>query len=192
MDAPTKPDTRGEILKTTLQLLGRRSYHSFSYNDISQILGIKKSSIHYHFPSKEILAVESVKKYYEKIEYLLNKLDNFTTDPWVKLDEFFNFFKILLERNEVCVGGILTAEVSTLPNSVTVETIKVFNRVFDYLANLLKISRDNGIMGFSGDPRSRAVMIMSSIEGALLLSRMFNNIQLFTDAIQIIIRDLCI
>ena len=50
---PTRQSATAEqILDLAETLIQTRSYSAFSYQDIADALGIRKASIHYHFPSK--------------------------------------------------------------------------------------------------------------------------------------------
>lgn len=58
-----KQNTKERILKYSEQLMLSKGYNGFSFMDIAKIVGIKKASMHYHFPTKEDLAVAIVLKY---------------------------------------------------------------------------------------------------------------------------------
>ena len=47
-----RSDTAEQILDLAETLIQTRGYSAFSYQDIADSLGIRKASIHYHFPSK--------------------------------------------------------------------------------------------------------------------------------------------
>ncbi|WP_257998927.1 TetR/AcrR family transcriptional regulator [Fischerella thermalis] len=47
-------DTRTQILDTAQDLIQRVGVNAMSYQDISEAVGIRKASIHYHFPSKAL------------------------------------------------------------------------------------------------------------------------------------------
>ena len=53
----TRSTTAEDILDRAEALIQTRGYSAFSYQDISDTLGIRKASIHYHFPSKTDLGV---------------------------------------------------------------------------------------------------------------------------------------
>ena len=57
--------TSDEILASARNLIMSGGYNGFSYADISEIVGIRKASIHHHFPSKVDLVRELVKRYRE-------------------------------------------------------------------------------------------------------------------------------
>src|SRR5215475_2801136 len=58
-----KSDTADKILDLAETLIQTRGYSAFSYQDISDGLGIRKASIHYHFPSKTNLGIAVVDRY---------------------------------------------------------------------------------------------------------------------------------
>lgn len=57
--------TAKHILDVAQDMVRNRGYSAFSYADISKQVGIRKASIHYHFPSKDELVRELVKRYRE-------------------------------------------------------------------------------------------------------------------------------
>ena len=52
---PDKNTVREQLLDHAQVLLMTRGYNGFSYRDLSALVGVKTSSIHYYFPSKEDL-----------------------------------------------------------------------------------------------------------------------------------------
>src|SRR5882672_12243087 len=61
-----RSDTGEQILDLAEALIQTRGYSAFSYQDISDALGIRKASIHYHFPSKTDLGIAVVDRYVER------------------------------------------------------------------------------------------------------------------------------
>jgi len=58
-----KNTVREALLDHAQTLLMTRGYNGFSYRDLSGLVGVKTSSIHYYFPTKEDLALEAVNAY---------------------------------------------------------------------------------------------------------------------------------
>ena len=51
-------DTRTRILDVAEELIQRVGLNAMSYKHISDVVGIRKASIHHHFPKKENLVDE--------------------------------------------------------------------------------------------------------------------------------------
>lgn len=48
-------DTRESLIKSAEYMLRSKGYAAFSYADLEKAVGIRKASIHHHFPKKKIL-----------------------------------------------------------------------------------------------------------------------------------------
>ena len=55
-------DTRNKILDVADDLVQRVGLNAMSYKHISEAVGIRKASIHHHFPKKEDLVDELLKR----------------------------------------------------------------------------------------------------------------------------------
>ena len=58
-----QPDTKTAILDAAQDLIQRVGANAMSYQHISEAVGIRKASIHHHFPSKETLLEELIGRY---------------------------------------------------------------------------------------------------------------------------------
>ena len=48
-------DTKGKILDVAQDLIQRFGLNAMSFQHLSDAVGIKKSSVHHHFPSKDLM-----------------------------------------------------------------------------------------------------------------------------------------
>lgn len=69
-------DTREKILSTSLDLFSHYGYEAVSIRDISSKVGIKESSIYYHFASKQAI-----------FEELLDRFENMAADMMAQLEQ---------------------------------------------------------------------------------------------------------
>lgn len=60
-----------EILDIAQHLAQTKGFNGFSYNDISNEIGIKTSSIHYYFKSKDELAIALIERYHHNLKLQL-------------------------------------------------------------------------------------------------------------------------
>ncbi len=65
-------DRKEQILEVATELVQTRSYSAFSYQDLSDRLGITKASIHYHFRTKEDLGTAVAEKYNTEVRAILD------------------------------------------------------------------------------------------------------------------------
>ena len=59
--------THSLLLDLAETLIRKRGYDGFSYADIASDAGIRKASIHYHFPTKPDLGLAVLDRYKERL-----------------------------------------------------------------------------------------------------------------------------
>jgi len=79
----------------------------------------------------------------------------------------------------MCLCGMLAAEYQTLPPSMQEIVVRFFNDNEVWLARVLARGRDDGTLEFAGDPSKTARMVVSGLEGAMLVARPFGDIERF-------------
>lgn len=72
---------REQIIETANRLFYNQGYNLTGINQIIEEAGVAKASLYYHFPSKEDLCVEYLKKRYESWSAMLQKFLAGITDP---------------------------------------------------------------------------------------------------------------
>src|SRR5471032_2760628 len=102
-----KNTVRDQLLDHAQVLLMTRGYNGFSYRDLSTLVGVKTSSIHYYFPSKEDLVLEAVNTYSADVMSSIYAIDS-SASAEKKLDRYVKLFgKIVGEGDQVCLCGML-------------------------------------------------------------------------------------
>lgn len=171
-------DMQQQILEIAETLIQTRGYNAFSYRDIAQLVGIKTSSIHYYFPAKADLGKAVVKKH---IELLYADLESLMIDKKLscqkKLDAFFDgiFAKTYLANHKMCLGGMLASDVLTLPDEIQYEVRLFFKRIENWLEQLLMLGKKQNEFTFGKNIKEEVQLIVSMLEGALLLARLFQD-----------------
>lgn len=174
----TKLNVNEMILSIAEYLIQTRGYNAFSFRDIANEIGIKTSSIHYHFPTKAELAKAVVARHIDSLHAgLVQILD----DPTMSCKKKMGFFldgiisKTYASDRKMCLGGMLAADVLTLPESIQIETRTFFKRIEKCLEELLLQGKAKGEFHLKGSTKVEAEFILSLLEGALLLARLFND-----------------
>ncbi len=72
--------TREKILDVSLEMFSQRGYSAVSIRDICKCVGIKESSVYYHFESKQNIFDELLNKFSEIAKGMMAQLENGLTD----------------------------------------------------------------------------------------------------------------
>ena len=148
-----------------------RGFNAFSYADIAPVIGVTKASIHHHFPTKSDLGLQLIQRFSEKAVEALNDIAHAHTSDLIKLREYARQYEETLKDNKMCLCGILAAEQETLSENMQ----HAVNRFFDghkrWIEQVLVAGKESGELDYAGDAGTHAQMILSCLQGAVLVAR---------------------
>jgi TetR/AcrR family transcriptional regulator, transcriptional repressor for nem operon len=172
-------DIYHQIVKSAENLTQLRGYNAFSFGDIAELIGIKTSSIHYHFPTKADLGKAVVKQH---LEMLCSVLEQIVTNNKLsyrkKLGVFLDsvFSVTYRDNKKMCLGGMLAADVLTLPEEMQAEVRVFFIKLQAWIRQLLTEACESKNFSLTKkDIPDTIKVIFSTIEGSLLLARVFQD-----------------
>lgn len=169
-----KVDTKTAILDATQALIQRVGANAMSYQHISDAIGIRKASIHHHFPTKEALLEAVIQRY---TTYFLGLVDDIVVskkDPATKLRSYAGLFEATLcegKQDKACLVGMLGAELTTLGSPAAAGVRRFYRENEIRLTRILEEGRKKGVFRFKGDIKLVAMMIFALLEGAALVMR---------------------
>ncbi len=164
-------ETAHKILDTAEELTQMHGYNGFSYKDLQNILGIKTSSIHYYFNSKNDLVNAMIKRYLVQFENALVRIKNEYDAPSDRLMELGRIYITGVSQNKFCLCGMLAAEMYCLPENIIAD-IRLFFRVAQqFVANEISRGVENGVFHSACQVEEEAWLFISSLEGAMLIAR---------------------
>ena len=167
---PAAP-TSQRILDLAERLVQTRGFNGFSYADIAAGLGVTKASLHYHFPAKAELGRSLIGRYERNFLAALALIDAKAKGPAEKLRRYAELYAQVLRDGRMCLCGMLAAEYATLPKGMQQELRHYFDENERWLAAVLEQGRRSRELAFSGAPREVARLLVSSLEGAMMLAR---------------------
>lgn len=180
-------DRREQLLNAAQEIIQRRGYNAFSYQDLSDVINIRKASIHHHFPRKEDIGLTLIKRYTEGFAGILQDILARHTNPKARLEAYCHLFDYTLtssNHEKLCLGGIMGAEMLTLPNEIKL-AIAEFCRVNEvWLKNLIKAGIADGSFNPSAQPENMARLIFSSLEGGMLAARLEDRADYLRDIVR--------
>jgi TetR/AcrR family transcriptional regulator, transcriptional repressor for nem operon len=180
-----RSNTAEQILDIAQRLIQTRGYSAFSYQDISDVLGIRKASIHYHFPSKTDLGVAVIQRYGDRFA---KALDEIAADPAASsltmLDYYISpYFQNASTDDRVCLCGALAGEMMALPEEMRVAVDHIFVSHQLWLADILKRGVDRGEFRLTTSPDKASRLIFGALQGALLVKRTTGDETQFRDVV---------
>lgn len=164
--------TADAILDTAQRLIQTRGYNAFSYRDIAQALGIRSASIHYHFPTKTDLGARLAARYRRLFRAELDAIVEGEPDAVERLLKFADLFQQTFEvESRLCLCGMLSAEIATLPEGVAAEVEGFFRDTEAWLVAVLEEGRKAKRFSFSGPAKEQARLLLALLEGAMVVAR---------------------
>jgi AcrR family transcriptional regulator len=165
-------NTKVGILDLAENLLLDRGFNGFSYANISSALKIKNAAVHYYFPAKADMGVAIIQRARERFASWTQNQRMAAKEPAEKLEAFFRQYLGFLEAGQqVCLGGALETDFKTLPPEMQVETQKFASDILFWMEGVLEEGREKQIFSFPGEARDQAILILSSLQGALQMTR---------------------
>ena len=161
------------LIENAQYLIQTRGYNAFSYSDLAKEMGIRKASIHYHFPTKSDLGVAVVQAYAEQIQVLMPDVTD--PDPESYISALSNYLTPIMamaaDEEIICLCGSLAAEQQTLSPDMQAEVTRFFKTHIIWLGTLLARGREAGAFRFEGDPDDLAKLAFSALQGGMLVRR---------------------
>lgn len=148
-------DVANSIMDAAERKMRLGGFNGFSYRDIAKEVGIKSSSVAYHFPSKEVLAAAVVRRYTDEVSEFIDEQMAKEPDPVKVWTEALR--GTTQSKEGMCPCTVLGAGIKDLPPEV-VQEVKRFHEMA------------HGKMMSAGLTKERAAEVFATLTGAMVLS----------------------
>ena len=148
-------DVKTAIMDAAERRMQLGGFGGFSFREIAADVGIKSSSVHYHFPTKEDLAAAVIRRWAEETSKFIDEELQKDPDP---VRVWTNAFRgTALSEGRMCPCTVLGAGSQDLPPEVAREVKRFFTMCLDKLVA-------------EGLSPSHAAEVLSTITGALVVA----------------------
>jgi TetR/AcrR family transcriptional repressor of nem operon len=178
----TENDTAARILDIGERLVQVRGFNGFSYADVAAELEMTKAALHYHFPGKAELGRALIERYTERFLAALADIDERIAEAPAKLDAYADLYAGVLRGQRMCLCGMLAAEYQTLPDPMRPAVIAFIDANEAWVEKVLSEGQRAGTIAVTGRPADAARLIVSGLEGAMLVARPYGDIARFDTA----------
>lgn len=161
--------TKAALLNCAETHMRSKGYSAFSYADLAVEVGIRKASIHHHFPTKECLGAELINDYINRFNETLASIEAMHPDPLQRLRAFSRLFVVSANEGLLPLCGALAAEMAALPLSLQGLTRDFFNSQLAWLQGTLSDAVRQHSWSLGTSTENLAFMLLSMLEGASLI-----------------------
>lgn len=175
---PTQKTTKEEIIAKAIEVFRKQGYYKTSMSDLATACGLQKGSFYHHFKSKEDLMQEVLQMVHA---YYKNKVFSIAYETELSGEErFIKLFKkqepIITQDLAGCLFGNMTLE--SISGKME---FKNFLKAFfsDWIAAFQHIYQENYS---EEDALALAKQSVMEIEGALMMMRLYDDMELLKEA----------
>lgn len=160
-------DTTDAIMDAAEARIRAGGYTGFSFRDLARDVGVKSASVHYHFPTKDILAAAVARRYKDK--FLASVEQDIAAGHDVVAAWKAGFRRARDGDGGMCLCGTLGAAAGALPDEVLAEARAFFEAGLDQMTR-------------RGLTAEKAAQVLATLEGAMLLANVLQRPAAFDEA----------
>ena len=176
-------ETRIALLDSAERVARQRGYDGFSYADLARDVGIRKASIHHHFPSKADLALSLVERYATRFQAELIALSREHASAADQLSAYRDLYRdALAEGTQLCRCVAMSAGPDSLADPILDALNQFHTDSVAWLTDVFETARRDGSVLHVLDAEADARATLALMEGAQLVARAAKNVALFDRA----------
>lgn len=147
-------------------------FNAFSYSDLADEIGIKKASIHYHFPSKIDLGIAYCHFKLNQLLELETRINSHVSIE-AKLLEYGDFFIPCAENNEMCGIHSMLTDADSFSEDLQSAISQLVESELGIIEHIFKNDSDENLSRLTKvSDYELALIVNSTIKGALLMNRL--------------------
>ena len=164
-------DMQTTLLTHAEDLARSRGYDGFSFADLAAGAGIRKASVHYHFPTKADLAERLMQVYTDRF---FDDLADLVEEPTAgaALDRYLALYRDALKGGEaVCLCVAFSAMRDAIPPATQTLVEAFRTQSVAWLEALFRRAQEDGSVLGVTDPKAEAAACFALMEGAQIVAR---------------------
>jgi TetR/AcrR family transcriptional repressor of nem operon len=178
-------DTRTKILDVAQDLIQQVGLNAMSYKHISEAVGVRKASIHHHFPKKENLVDELLNRCHLSYGSRYQEIIEGTGSAPEKLRQLADVYADGLQKSQLCVIGTISADLNTLQSSSCQLLEETIQNTVEIFSAAFRQGREEGSLSFSGSEEETAYAYFSFLLGAQIAARAHGGFASFRTATEV-------
>lgn len=182
-----KKSRKDDVIKTANCIIRKVGYSNLSFSQIATTLGVTRENVHHYFRKKEALGNACLDAMYDDLGGKFENIVALNIPSDKKLEEYFKIYKTQQDEREDCPIVALLAEYDLLPESMQEQVRKLVNIEHVNMEKILEDGKKSEIFFFDESSKTKALMIITLLKGAVSYSKIYDN---FKDVSTSILREL--
>ncbi|MFC3745299.1 TetR/AcrR family transcriptional regulator [Paenibacillus sp. GCM10012306] len=176
--------TKQFVIEKTSLLLNQRGYLSTSLAEVTEATGLQKGGLYNHFRDKEDLMIESFKYNCTLINERMEPAIASASTTAGKLNAFVEIY-LDLDFPGGCPIANAAVEAEAVSPPLFQHAQEAMERLLDLLVDIINTGMNQGEFRADANPRDTAIVILSLIEGGLLMNKLlpFSPLQMIKDQV---------
>lgn len=171
------------MLDAAENVVRMRGYDGFSYADLAGAVGIRKASIHHHFPAKQDLATAIVARYAARVVQRLDVVADSAASGGAAITSFVTLYRDASGDGDMlclCVAMCLNRDIL---GDAAQQELNAFHRLaLDWLEAQFNRAKEDASFAAVQDARSEAMACLAQVEGAQIIARAAGDVRQFDAA----------
>lgn len=162
-----------------------RGYDGFSFADLALAVGIRKASVHHHFPTKADLALALIDRYCDAIFAHLAAIGQSGRTAGAMLADYLSMGRAALGGGDrLCLCVVLCVGSEGLSDAALGKLNRYHQHTTQWLESVFRRAKKDGSVRGVGSPRAEAAACLAQLEGAMLVARGARDVAAFDAATQ--------
>ena len=181
----TATDTKTRLMDAAEHAVRHRGADGFSYADLSAQVGVRKASIHYHFPTKSDLLTAIMNRYAKRVLDALTAYSEELPSACEQAGACISLYRnALLEGTALCLCVAYSVSESVLSDETRDEVLQFRHDVLNWLETVFSSAEKDGSIQNISDPKAEAAALLALVEGAQIASRYSGRLEDYDLAVQ--------
>lgn len=165
-------DTKTALLDAAEHVVRRKGYDGFSYADLAASVGIRKASIHYHFPAKADLSLALMQRYLAGFEASCAAIEAAHPTAAGRLAALIDHYRSATQDGRcLCLCLSFSGSRDALSEDVQKVIAEFRAAAAGWIADVFALANTDGTINAPADPRREAAATLATLEGAQLAAR---------------------
>ena len=180
-------DTRTALMDLAEHTVRSRGFDGFSYADLAEAIGIRKASIHYHFPTKAKLSEALIERYQTSLQQGLTEIDAAHASAGARLKALITLYRGALHDGQtVCLCVAFSTCRESLSDTVIARVGAVRAMVLQWITATFELGQRDGSVSAILGPADEAQATLAMLEGAHLAARTEEDLAVFDAATRLL------